>query len=88
MTHFDVTPSLLDLLGLPDGKDTRFGLGISLFSSISAEAYERHLQAVTDKSILNKSSTYEAFWKPRVPGDGGLRQTSASLPAPSGKTRD
>lgn len=88
MTHFDVTPSLLDLLGLTDGKDTRFGLGISLFSSISAEAYERHLQAVTDKSILNKSSSYEAFWKPRVPGDSGLRQTSASLPAPSGKTRD
>ena len=88
MTHFDVTPSLLDLLGLTHGKDTRFGLGISLFSTISAEAYERHLQAVTDESILNKSPTYEAFWKPRASGDDGLRKTSTSPPAPSGKTRD
>jgi hypothetical protein len=88
MTHFDVTPSLLDLLGLTHGKDTRFGLGISLFSTISAEAYERHLQAVTDESILNKSPTYEAFWRPRASGDDGLRKTSTSPPAPSGKTRD
>ncbi len=88
MTHFDVAPSLLDLLGLTDGKDTRFGLGISLFSGISAEDYERHLSAVTSDSILNKSVAYEAFWKPKERAAGGVRQTSASLPAPSGKTPD
>lgn len=85
MTHFDVAPSLLDLLGLADGHDTRFGLGISLFSSISTSDYERHLQAVTSESILNRSATYESFWKPRP---AGLMQTSSSPPAPSGKTRD
>jgi len=88
MTHFDVAPSLLDLLGMADGRDTRFGLGISLFSDIGKEDYERHLQAVTDDSILNKSPTYEAFWKPKASNNRSLRQTSASPPAPSGKTRD
>ena len=88
MTHFDVAPSLLDLLGMADGRDTRFGLGISLFSDIGKEDYERHLQAVTDDSILNKSPTYEAFWKPKASNNRSLRQTSASPLAPSGKIRD
>lgn len=88
MTHFDVAPSLLDLLGLTDGKDTRFGLGISLFSGIRADDYARHLEAVTSDSILNKSLAYEAFWKPRALTAGGFRKTSASPPDPSGKTPD
>ncbi len=88
MTHFDVAPSVFDLLGLTDGKDTRFGLGISLFSDILAEDYERHLQAVTSDSILNKSSTYEAFWKPKASSGRSFIQTSASPPGPSGKTPD
>lgn len=88
LTHFDVAPSLLDLLGLTDGKDTRFGLGISLFSGISAEDYAQHLKAVTSDSILNKSMTYEAFWKPKAASAESFRQTSASPPAPSGKTQD
>lgn len=86
MTHFDVAPSLFDLLGLTDGRDTRFGLGISLFSSIGPEEYEQHLHAVTSDSILNKSATYEAFWKPKTSNAGNLRETSFSPPAPSGKT--
>ena len=85
MTHFDVAPSLLDLLSLTDGKDTRFGLGVSLFSEISATDYQKHLQAVTSEDILNKSPTYEAFWQPR---QTGFMRTSASPPVPSGKTRD
>lgn len=88
MTHFDVAPSLLDLLGLTEGKDTRFGLGISLFSNIDADAYERHLQAVTDESILNRSPAYEAFWKPRTHALNRPGPTSASASATSRNTSD
>ncbi len=85
MTHFDVAPSILDLLGMTDTDDTRFGLGISLFSGISPDAYAQHLQAVTSDTILNQSPAYDRFWQPR---QSAFRRTSASPPGPSGKTRD
>lgn len=85
MTHFDVAPSLLDMLGLAEEHDTRFGLGVSLFSGMSSADYEHHLQAVTSDDILNKSATYDTFWLPKQPA---IMQTSISPPGPSGKTRD
>lgn len=88
MTHFDVAPTVFDLLELTHGGDTRFGLGISLFSSITRDDYQRHLEAVTSESILNKSPTYDAFWKPKTSSTRTLKQTSFSPPAPSGKTPD
>ncbi len=64
MTHFDVAPTVLDLLGL-GSTDRRFGLGISLFADLSADAYATHQQSVLSESILSNSTTYDAFWKPR-----------------------
>ena len=85
MTHFDVAPSLLDMLGTTEGRDIRFGLGISLFSRISAADYDAHLQAVTSDNILNKSAAYDAFWLPKQPA---IMRASTSPHDPSGKTRD
>lgn len=65
MTHFDVAPTILNLLGLINDQDDHFGLGISLFSTISAKNYKTHLTKVTNKDILNHSSIYDAFWLPK-----------------------
>ncbi|NTV25877.1 MAG: LTA synthase family protein [Chlorobiaceae bacterium] len=65
MTHFDVAPTILDLLGMLRSSDTWFGLGISLFSRIPASAYERHLKQVTSEEILSPSVVYDRFWSTR-----------------------
>ena len=62
MTHFDVAPTILDLLGRRAGSDTRFGLGISLFSKISPADYDRHLKMVLSEEILSPSVVYDRFW--------------------------
>ncbi len=65
ITHFDVAPSILDLLGLTSVTDTRFGLGISLLSSIPSTSYKEHQKTVLCDNILNKSLIYDAFWQPK-----------------------
>lgn len=62
MTHFDVAPTVLQLLGiLPEGSE-RFGLGVSLFSR-GLDAYEKQYEMAMDPSILNTSDTYDRFFK-------------------------
>lgn len=63
MNHFDIAPSILHLMGINSKENERFGLGISLFSNISEEDYEKHFKAVTDKKILNHSDLYNSFYK-------------------------
>lgn len=59
MTHFDVAPTILDVLGMYKGKPGDFGLGRSLFEKVEDANYtDRRL----DKAILNRSSVYESFW--------------------------
>jgi phosphoglycerol transferase len=62
MTHFDVAPTILDLLGMRKNPDEHFGLGISLFSKISPADYDRHLQQVLSPEILSASVVYDSFW--------------------------
>ncbi|NTV01327.1 MAG: sulfatase-like hydrolase/transferase [Chlorobiaceae bacterium] len=65
MTHFDIAPTILDLLGMRKNNEEHFGLGISLFSKIPAEAYGRHLQQVMSDEILSPSIVYDRFWNTR-----------------------
>jgi phosphoglycerol transferase len=62
MTHFDVAPTILDLMGLLETSDTGFGLGKSLFSSLSDSQYKKHLDKVMNCDILNRSVVYDNFW--------------------------
>ena len=61
MTHFDVAPSILELIGFSGGVYSRFGLGVSVFSDVSAEEYGNHFDKVTSRDILNYSEVYESF---------------------------
>ena len=65
MTHFDVAPTILDLLGKIKNSDTKYGLGISLFSHISPVEYDRHLRQVMSEDILSPSIVYDQFWNSR-----------------------
>ena len=62
MTHFDIAPTILDLLGMRRNPDEQFGLGISLFSKIPPEKYSRHLKLVMSDEILSPSIVYDRFW--------------------------
>lgn len=63
MTHFDVAPSLLDLLGFEGVSNKQFGLGFSVFSPIDKQRYEQILELVSSKKLLNFSPKYEELWK-------------------------
>ncbi len=62
MTHFDVAPSILDLMGLLEPSNTKFGLGYSVFSEKNGLDYNQYFNQVTNKNILNQSETYASFW--------------------------
>jgi phosphoglycerol transferase len=62
MTHFDVAPSILDLLGIVNSSHSRFGLGVSLFSKVDTKKHNDHFELVTSNKILNHSLTYDSFW--------------------------
>ncbi len=62
MTHFDVAPSILDLLGFTNSSHSRFGLGVSLFSKVDTKKHNDHFELVTSNKILNHSLTYDSFW--------------------------
>ncbi|NTU57966.1 MAG: sulfatase-like hydrolase/transferase [Chlorobiaceae bacterium] len=62
MTHFDIAPTILDLLGMRKNPEEHFGLGISLFSKITPEKYSSHLKQVMSDEILSPSIVYDRFW--------------------------
>jgi phosphoglycerol transferase len=61
LTHFDVAPTILEMMTGYTGKYTRLGLGRSLFEPDS-EDYQNHLNAVTSENILNYSALYRSLW--------------------------
>lgn len=63
MNHFDIAPTILHLLGVNSKDNDRFGLGISLFSDISEDEYNKHFDEVVSKKILNHSDLYNSFYK-------------------------
>lgn len=62
MTHFDVAPSILELLGYINSSNPRFGLGFSLFSKVDALQFNQHFELVTANKIINQSLTYKSFF--------------------------
>lgn len=64
MTHFDVAPTILDLLNIRPNTYPKFGLGVSIFADASPLDYKKLFNAVTNQSILNPSNTYDSFWYP------------------------
>jgi phosphoglycerol transferase len=65
MTHYDVAPTILDLLGMLRKHNTWYGLGISLFATIPDQVYKKHLEQVMDDKILSPSAVYDQFWTKR-----------------------
>jgi phosphoglycerol transferase len=61
LTHFDVAPTVMEMITGYTGKFSRLGLGISLSDSDS-DKYQRHLNAVTSEAILNHSDLYRSLW--------------------------
>ncbi|CAL7963991.1 phosphoglycerol transferase [Gammaproteobacteria bacterium] len=64
MTHFDVAPTILDLLNIQLSTHKQFGLGVSIFANSSQVDYKKLFDAVTKQSILNPSKTYDSLWRP------------------------
>ena len=62
MTHFDVAPTILDLLNIEFDTHPRFGLGVSLFAKMSKNEYLKTFDLVTDYSILGPSKVYDDLW--------------------------
>lgn len=62
MTHFDVAPTILDLMGFMNSSETKFGLGFSVFADTNKVDYAKHFATVTSKTILYHSSIYDSFW--------------------------
>jgi phosphoglycerol transferase len=62
MTHFDIAPTILELLGLKLPKTKKFGLGMSIFATASQKQYEELLSSSTKTNILNPSKIYDSFW--------------------------
>lgn len=53
MTHFDVLPTILNLLGYRKVGKTDLGFGKSIYNEESEEMYENHIKKVTDEYIIN-----------------------------------
>lgn len=61
MTHFDVAPSILDLLGLKMARMPSSASGFSVFSDVNPDQYDRHFQKVVSRDILNHSAAYDGL---------------------------
>ncbi len=62
LTHFDVAPTVMEMVTGHTGKFSQIGLGMSVFAPES-EQYDNHLRAVTSEAILNHSELYKSLWK-------------------------
>ena len=49
MTHFDIAPSLLELLGFEGVSEKQFGLGFSLFSKPDEKRYHELLELIKSR---------------------------------------
>ena len=71
LSHFDVAPTILDLLGIMPNEPIKFGLGTSVISKNCNLHSAEHLKFVTDMSILNHSLAYDKLWLSRDLDTGG-----------------
>lgn len=60
VTHFDIAPTILDLLGLIENSNQQFGLGLSVYAD--GTNYDMTLNRNLSTSILNRSSSYDELW--------------------------
>ncbi|MGQ5487442.1 sulfatase-like hydrolase/transferase [Thauera sp. ZXT1-4] len=62
VTHFDMLPTILDLVGL-QVKDGRAGLGYSAIGPVRAPRPPNHVASMSEK-VLDYSATYRSLWEP------------------------
>lgn len=81
VTHFDMLPTILDLIGLKvEGE--RAGLGYSAIGPITVPRPADRLAKMTEQ-LMNYSATYRALWElPPVPGADG-EDAARELAAPA-----
>ncbi len=60
MTHYDLYPSILQLINIDYGNN--LGLGKSLFNKIENSEYDEFLNDL-NINIVKKSKYYDKFWK-------------------------
>ena len=94
VTHFDMLPTVLDLVGL-QVKGGRAGLGYSAIGPIRSPRPPDHVARMTEK-LLDYSATYRALWDPlpeppadepvpalRMAGPDSIHEAAAPGGAPS-----
>ena len=62
VTHFDMLPTMLDLIGL-QVKGGRAGLGYSAIGPVRAQRPPDHVDRMAEK-LLDYSATYRELWEP------------------------
>ena len=83
VTHFDMLPTILDLIGL-QVKGGRAGLGYSAIGPVRAPRPSDRLARMSAQ-LMNYSATYRALWEP-VEDDAGEAVPARSVrsgPAPA-----
>ena len=80
VTHFDMLPTVLDLVGL-QVKGGRAGLGYSAIGPIRAPRPPDHVARMAEK-LLDYSATYRALWDPlpEAPADQGVPALRVAAP--------
>ena len=86
VTHFDMLPTMLDLIGLKV-QGERAGLGYSAIGPATVPRPADRIAKMTEQ-LMNYSATYRALWElPPVPGPDGDDSSGAlvapALPAPA-----
>jgi phosphoglycerol transferase len=61
INHFDIAPSLLELLGFSEISGEQFGLGFSVFSKADDKRYNKILELIKNKKFEGYSKRYEQF---------------------------
>lgn len=79
ITHFDMLPTILDLIGL-QVKEGRAGLGYSAIGPVRAPRTPDHVERMAER-LLDYSATYRALWEPPPPpSDDGAGALAAGTP--------
>ena len=79
VTHFDMLPTMLDLIGL-QVKGGRAGLGYSAIGPVRAPRPPDHVDRMAEK-LLDYSATYRELWEPLPETPPESPPESAPLPA-------
>lgn len=85
LTHFDMLPTLLDLIGL-EVKGGRAGLGYSALGPLRTPRPADRIARMSEQ-LMNDSPAYRALWEPLPEAPGALVPAATPAPAPVQATR-